>query len=311
MNGTTRMTRTLLAVLGMIAAAVSSSCGAPIVTRRGVANGAEVVLELVEGGEHTQFLEFWQYSYRTPTGLNWVFYREPACLMQEPPFEDVIEEILQEEVQNGHLEFNDRRVCLFLPDGDGCIIVTLDLPPAVPRVQVDTFYHVHGFGSRHARLRSVDALELSDDHAPLLKTHLFTRDPDGTWRLEGAPYETHLRTQVSAVPLPFVQKVKRNDPVVIDPRRADRNQRYRAAIRLLKLPSATANLELPWGMVAAGSSVPDLPPLMATQNRLQDILDGLSEHWPVQPGAEIGMDLEVPSMRFARIDDQFQIQIQI
>jgi len=91
----------------MIAATFSSSWGEQIVTRRAVANGAEVVLELVEGGESTHFREFWQYSYRTPTGLNWVFYREPACLLTAPDFEDVIEEILQEEVQNGHLEFND------------------------------------------------------------------------------------------------------------------------------------------------------------------------------------------------------------
>ena len=203
---------------------------------------------------------------------------------------------------------SDRRVCLFLPDGDGCIIVTLDLPPAVLRVQVDTFLHVHGFGSRHARLLNVDELELSDDHSPLLKNRRLTHEAEGTWRLDGVPYQKNVRSKVSTVPLPPLQDVKRNDPVVIEPRRADRNQRYRAAIRLLKPPSATANLEPPWGLVATGSYVPGLPLLMVTQDRLQIIRDGLSKHCPVKLGAEIGTDIEMPSMRFTRNDDQFQIQ---
>lgn len=295
MNGHALMTRILLAALGLIlATAVASSAGAgEIITRRAVANGAEVVVELVDGGGYQ---EYWQYSYRTPAGIDWAFYREIACLMRPEPgvHEEVIEEHPADAMQNGHMEFNDRRVCLFLPDADGCIIVTLDLPPAAPRVHVDSFLHVHGFLGRHATLLSADELVLSDDHAPLLKPLRLKHDPEGTWRLEGVPYETHAWSGVFTVPLPSLQEVQLSHSMLWP--RAERNQRYRDGIRLLRTPAATAAMMKPWGLVVPSSAAPGIPLLMATHVRLESIRDCFAglKPWPTAP--EIEPDLEMPSM---------------
>ena len=75
MKGTTPMIRTLIAALWLIASA-SHALVAEIIDRQPVANGGEVVLELVR---HLVPHPYYQYSYRTKTGSSGKLVRKSGA----------------------------------------------------------------------------------------------------------------------------------------------------------------------------------------------------------------------------------------
>ncbi|WP_395736544.1 hypothetical protein [Prosthecobacter sp.] len=205
MNGTPTGTRAFLAALGWMFAVVvaSPACAAvfEVIDRKPVAHGAEVVLELVkDDGPAT----YYQYSYRTPAGIDWPFYRMMVRFKKED------DRILFEKnwIANkiDDLQFDENRVSLFHPDFYDCVVVTLEIDPAAPKVYMNRFLNSYGFGNNHAKLLSVDELEITDAEERWFSPRKLRRNHEGTWEFAGLPYLKKMQSSDSAVPLPSMQE---------------------------------------------------------------------------------------------------------
>lgn len=177
-----------------------------VIDRQPVAGGAEVVLELVsDDGPAT----YYQYSYRAPDGTAQAFYRMVVQMKKADGSVGYRKQWIASRIDE--LKFDDHRVSLFHPDLYDCVVVTLELDPAAPKVHVDRFLSSYGFGSVHAELVGVDELVLSDPSEQRLPVKKLKRAADGSWRLAGIPYEKDVSSDVMTVPLPSVSKMLKQE----------------------------------------------------------------------------------------------------
>lgn len=188
MTATFSMQRLWLAALCLLVVAVVP-CGAKevkLIDRKTVAHGAEVVMEVEleqEPGRKDGPASFYRYSYRTKAGIDWVFYREPVDYKKPYDWTSFEKNALPA------LKFNDQRVSLFLIDWYDCLVVTVDIDPAAPKVYEDRFSDSYGHGLHHAELVGADELELTDPDDRIFTTKRLKRDRDGAWWFAGIPYE--------------------------------------------------------------------------------------------------------------------------
>jgi hypothetical protein len=204
-NGTSSMTWNFLAALGLILAVAvdspASAALAEVIDRKPVAHGAEVVLELVrDDGPAT----YYQFSYRTPAGIDWPFYRMVVRFKNDDGSIRFEKNWIARRID--FLKFDEQRVSLFHPDFYDCVVVTLEVPPAALKVYVNRFLNSYGFGSNHAALLSVDELELTDAAERWFPTRKLRRNQEGTWEFAGLPYVKKMQSTVSPVPLLSMQE---------------------------------------------------------------------------------------------------------
>lgn len=176
-----------------------------MIDRQPVAGGAEVMLELVsDDGPAT----YYQYSYRAADGTAQAFYRMVVQMKKADGSVGYEKQWIASRIDE--LKFDDHRVSLFHPDLYDCVVVTLELDAAAPKVHVDRFLSSYGFGSVHAALVGVDELVLSDP-SQRLRVKKLKRAADGTWRLAGIPYEKDVSSHVMTVPLPSVSEMLKQE----------------------------------------------------------------------------------------------------
>ncbi len=214
MTATSSMQRLWLVVLCLLMAA-AVPCGAgevEVIDRKPVANGAEVVLELVKDeGPAT----YYQYSYRPKVGVDWVFYRKLVRFIRPDDSENRDYSWTATGIDS--LKFTDTHVSVFFVDGGDCAVVTLDTDAESPQVQEDRFYGLEG------RLLGVDELELLDPKDSKIEVKNLKRGQDGAWRMGRIPYPRKSDSKVSFVPLPPMLEVLGLKLVKVDDGKAGKN----------------------------------------------------------------------------------------
>jgi hypothetical protein len=284
------MTRTLLAALGLIAMACSALAEqVKVIDRKTVAHGAQVVMEL-ERGRDGGPATYYRYSYCTKSGIDWVFYREPVDYKKLQTGQYSWASFEKDELPE--MKFNDKRISLFLTDWYDCIIATVELNPAAPKVYEDRFSYSYGYGAYQAELTGTHELVLTDPEDWRFLTKRLKRDREGVWWIAGIPYEKKLMTRR----FDFTPKFKLSQ-VVSD-----------------TLPEASVSLKDPSGLLRITSdpflALPDqlppaesfeysyLPEAMAKKERLKCIHRAFS-HFnipPLAPALVGGLDFPMPSM---------------
>lgn len=192
MKETTPMIRTLIAAMWLIASALHA-LAAEIIDRQPVANGGEVVMELVR---HLVPHPYYQYSYRTKTGIDWLFYREPVM------YKDQKKKKFFERDKLHSMLFNDHRISLADAENFYFKIVTLELDSAAPKIYVDRFINPYRHSMWSYELKAADELNICYLNPGEGTTDLMLkRDKEGFWMLDGTHYQKNVVSKVYSVPL--------------------------------------------------------------------------------------------------------------
>ncbi len=183
----------LLTTFSMILA-LSSAFPVEFIDSKPVANGGKVVLELIQNEGQ---VDYYQYSYRTQSGINRVFYQKVISVRRSDGSIQFQQNWIAKGI--GDMRFNDERISLFLVDFYDCTVVTLDIDTSSPKMHEDIFHDEIG----KAKLVGVDEMNITDSNI----SKVLKRDKDGIWRLEGIPYTNKLESKTHTVPLPPIPQV--------------------------------------------------------------------------------------------------------
>ena len=169
---------------------------AEIIERKPVLDGAEVVLKLIKEDGHDSY---YQYCYRSKTGIDWVFYQKLANLKRADDCDG----------PNGcnWLFFDENKVTIIFPDKDDYIALTLDFGAASPNVRMDRLVGLNKQWSGRVRIGGVGKIEINDYSDPSPNPKLLQHNESGAWFLDGILYPIKVETQISTVPLPPLQSV--------------------------------------------------------------------------------------------------------
>jgi len=161
-----------------------------------VANGANVVLVRIDNDGP---IPYYQYSYRTNSGIDWVFYQEPEFIQTK---DGLVLYDIRGVTSLPSIQFNESRIAFLLTRYNDGILVTLDVDTSSPLMHEDRFVNAFGMTFHGVDLESLNKMAIIAPKQPGDKPQTITRGNDGMWLYEGKPFTKGLRTKVLKVPLP-------------------------------------------------------------------------------------------------------------